>query len=228
MSRPEVPNGIPVSFVFVAMQHRNDTPDPPEKGTTQQLATCIDRLGQGDLQARDDLLSFACGRMEQIARRMLRRFPKVRRWDETGDVVQNAAIRLYHSLGSITPRDARGFLGLAAVHIRRELIDLARKYSGPESHAANSETNCQRLDGEYRSKVDQAADDETIEQLSRWAALHTAAEGLPPEERELFDLVWYMGLGQQEAAAMLGCSVRTIKRRWSSVKQLMRQAAADL
>lgn len=194
-----------------------------------QLEACVDRLGSGDATARDELITFACTRMEQIARRMLKRFPNVRRWDETCDVVQNAAIRLYHSLGNITPHDAKGFLGLAAVQIRRELIDLARKYAGPESHAANRETNCHWLDGEFYPKVNDAVDNaETADELARWTALHKAAENLPQEEKELFDLVWYMGLGQQEAADMLGCSVRTIKRRWDSVKQFMRQAAADL
>lgn len=211
------------------MPHRNEAEERCQAGTTVQMEACVDRLERGDASARDELLTFACGRMEQIARRMLKRFPNVRRWDETGDIVQNAAIRLYRTLGNITPRDAKGFLGLAAVQIRRELIDLARKYAGPESHPANSETNYQRMDGDYRAKVDDAADDgETAEQMARWSALHEAAEKLPPEEKELFDLVWYMGLDQQEAANMLGCSVRTIKRRWDSVKQLMRQAAADL
>jgi RNA polymerase sigma factor (sigma-70 family) len=211
------------------MPRREEATPRSEGGTTVRLEACVDRLEAGDAAARDDLITFACNRMEQIARRMLKRFPNVRRWDETGDVVQNAAIRLYRSLAKVTPRDAKGFLGLAAVQIRRELIDLARKYAGPESHAANCETNFHRLDGEYRAKVDDAADlAETKEQLARWSALHEAAEKLPPEEKELFDLVWYMGLDQQEAANMLGCSVRTIKRRWDSVKQLMRQAAGEL
>lgn len=211
------------------MPHHHNAPAPVTGGTTKLLQGCVERFAGGDAAARDDLITFACGRMEQIAQRMLRRFPQVRRWDETGDVVQNAAIRLYRSLGSVTPRDAQGFLGLAAVHVRRELLDLARKYAGPESHAANRETNCQLVDGVYRAKVEHVPDDaEAREQLGRWTALHEAAGRLPAEEKELFDLVWYMGLEQQEAAEMLGCSVRTIKRRWDSVKQLMRQAAADL
>jgi RNA polymerase sigma factor (sigma-70 family) len=211
------------------MPHRNGAENRCETGETGRMEACVDRLARGDISARDELLTFACGRMEQMARRMLKRFPNVRRWDETGDVVQNAAIRLYRTLGKVAPHDAKGFLGLAAVQIRRELIDLARKYAGPESHPANSETNYQRLDGDCRAKVDDAADHaETAEQMARWTALHEAAEKLPPEEKELFDLVWYMGLDQQEAADMVGCSVRTIKRRWDSIKQMMRQAAADL
>ncbi len=44
--------------------------------------------------------------------------------------------------------------------------------------------------------------------------MHEQVERLPPEEREVFDLCWYHDLTQEEAAAALGVSVRTIKRRW--------------
>lgn len=200
-------------------------PRPSTRGTTVRLEACIERLQSGDLLARDDLVTLACGRMESIARRMLRRFPKVRRWDETGDVVQNATIRLYRSLGNIAPRDARGFLGLAAVHIRRELLDLARRHAGPESFAANHETNYRRQDGQDRDRVNEAADrTDSADQLARWSLLHQSAERLPEEERELFHLVWYMGVKQDEAARMLYCSVRTVKRRWDNVKRLLRDS----
>ena len=205
----------------------NPTRDPQDStgGTTVRLEACIARLGAGDMAARDDLIAFACERMQGMASRMLRRFPKVRRWDETGDVVQNAAIRLYKTLGKITPRDTRGFLGLAAVHIRRELIDLARKHAGPESYAANHETNHQRHDGQEWARVDEAADRaDSLDELARWARLHESANRLPDEERELFHLVWYLGTKQEEAARMLGCSVRTVKRRWESVKRLLAES----
>lgn len=195
-------------------------------GTNVRLEACIARLAAGDKTARDDLIGFACERMQGMARRMLKRFPNVRRWDETGDVVQNAAIRLYRTLGAITPRDARGFLGLAAVHIRRELLDLARKHAGPESYAANHDTNYQRHDGQEWARVDEAADEqaESLDQLARWARLHESAERLPEEEKELFHLVWYLGTKQDEAARMLDCSIRTVKRRWESVKRLLAES----
>jgi RNA polymerase sigma factor (sigma-70 family) len=213
-------------------QNRMNPPlDPGNSsgGTTVRLEACIERLGAGDLTARDDLIVFACDRMQEMAGRMLRRFPKVRRWDETGDIVQNAAIRLYKTLGSITPRSPKGFLGLASVHIRRELLDMARKHAGPESYAANHDTNYQRHDGQEWARVDEAADDEanSLDQLARWARLHESADGLPEDEKELFHLVWYLGTKQEEAARMLDCSVRTIKRRWENVKRLLAESLGD-
>jgi len=197
-------------------------------GEEQRLAACLERLAAGDQKARDDLTAIACERMRGIAHRMLRTFPRVRRWDETGDVVQNAALRLYKSLGKVVPEDARGFIGLAAVQVRRELLDLAKKHAGPESYAANHETNYRRIDGETRAKVDDAPDQgETLERITRWTHLHETAASLPEDERELFHLVWYMGLKQKEAAGVLGCSVRTVKRLWEQAKGLMATAMQD-
>lgn len=191
----------------------------------RQLRASLERLAAGDLRAREDLIVIACERMRGLAHRMLRTFPTVRRWDETDDVVQNAAMRLYRAITQIQPRDARGFIGLAAVQIRRELLDLAKKHAGGESYAANHETNYHRLDGEHRAKIDAAPgyDDEPARQ-ERWTRLHEAAETLPDEERELFHLVWYLGMKQEEASQVLGCSVRTVKRRWESAKVLIATA----
>jgi len=39
---------------------------------------------------------------------------------------------------------------------------------------------------------------------------------LPEEEREIVSLLYYQGLSQAEAAAILGVSVRTVQRYWQS------------
>ena len=119
----------------------------------------------------------------------------------------------------------RSFIGLAAVQVRRELLDLARKHTGPGSYAANHETNMQRIDGDYRAKVDEVqSQSEPSDRLDRWAQLHEAAAALPKDERELFHLVWYLGLKQDAASKLLGCSVRSVKRRWETAKQLLAAA----
>ncbi|MFM7289785.1 MAG: sigma-70 family RNA polymerase sigma factor [Planctomycetia bacterium] len=202
---------------------RSPTASPDEQDP--RLTACLERLATGDLQARDELLAFACERMRGIAHRMLRTFPSVRRWEETDDVVQNAALRLYRAIGQTVPRDARGFSGLAALQIRRELLDLAKKHAGPESYAANHETNFRRVDGEHRARIDEAhLASEPADEIERWARLHTAAGELPDDERELFHLVWYLGMQQAEASVLLGCSIRTVKRRWESAKALLAHA----
>jgi RNA polymerase sigma factor (sigma-70 family) len=190
------------------------------EGQTTRIGAALDRFAAGDVSARDDLIVWASQRMGEIAHRMLRTFPTVSRWEQTDDVVQNAALRLERALQATVPADARGLVGLAATQVRRELLDLAKKYRGPESFASHQETNYQRLGDDLRAKVDDAPQpDEPCDRLDRWTHMHTVAGELPDDEREVFHMCWYLGLKQDEIAALLGCSVRTVKRRWEMAKE---------
>jgi DNA-directed RNA polymerase specialized sigma24 family protein len=50
--------------------------------------------------------------------------------------------------------------------------------------------------------------------LAEWVDFHETIDTLPEPEREVFDLLWYHGLSQDEAAGVLEVDVRTVKRRW--------------
>jgi RNA polymerase sigma-70 factor (ECF subfamily) len=114
---------------------------------------------------------------------------------------------------------------LATLQIRRELVDLARKHRGPESYAANHESNSTVVDSEVVMRVSYAADPYVHDPgVERWAAFHEAAAALPSGEREVFELAWFLGAEQVEVADHLGCSVRTVKRRWDAIKQTLRDA----
>jgi RNA polymerase sigma factor (sigma-70 family) len=215
-------------MLFHAGGYVQEADHPPDATAASRLAQCLARLESGDANAREEVMTLACNRLRQMAHRMLQRYPTVRRYDETDDVVQNAALRLHRALADVHPATVPEFLGLAAVQVRRELIDLARKHVGADSYAANHETNYQRIHGEYRARIDDAASSsEPHEQLARWTRLHEAADSLPADERGLFHLVWYLGADQKEAARVLDCSTRTVKRRWDNVKNLMRDLLQD-
>ena len=156
---------------------------------------------------------------------MLRSFRTVRRWDDTDDVVQNAAIRFLRALDATPLETPEHLVNLATLQIRRELVDLARKHRGPESYAANHESNSTVVDSEVVMRVSYAADPYVHEPgVERWAAFHEAAAALPAGEREVFELAWFLGAEQVEVAEHLGCSVRTVKRRWDAIKQTLRDA----
>ena len=90
--------------------------------STMQLQALLD---QGNDQAYEELLGLASVRLQKLARKMLRDFPKLRRWEQTDDIFQSAALRLHRSLSEVKPESVRQFFGLAATQIRRTLIDLA-------------------------------------------------------------------------------------------------------
>jgi RNA polymerase sigma-70 factor (ECF subfamily) len=54
--------------------------------------------------------------------------------------------------------------------------------------------------------------------LAAWAEFHAAVAALGEADRELFDLLWYQGLTQAEAATLLGVSERTVNSRWLAAR----------
>src|SRR5437879_10261545 len=107
---------------------------------TTRLQHILERLQAGDEAARKELLAGAGERLHRLAHTMLRDYQRLKRWEQTDDVLQSALLRLYRALESVTPATLREFYRLAALQVRRELIDLARHYFGPESPGAHPES----------------------------------------------------------------------------------------
>ena len=194
---------------------------------TLHVQTCLDRLRGGDQAARAELLGCACGRLRGLARKMLKGYPNVRRWEQTDDVLQNAAVRLYRALGQVKPASAADFFRLAALNIRRELLDLAKHYYGPRGQGAHHATWDSGDSSTTRSDSGPAAPHDPSDdpaRLAAWGEFHEQIGALPDEEREVFDLIWYQGLSQAEAAEVLGVSERTVKRRWQAARLKLHEA----
>jgi RNA polymerase sigma-70 factor (ECF subfamily) len=206
-------------------------PFPSDDTTAPEIAACLERLGAGELAARDRIIEICSGRLRLLARRMLARFPTVRRWDDTDDVFQNAALRLHKALGEVRPESTRAIMALAATQLHRELIDLARRHAGPMSFAANHATTTPAVPadgdsvGPAPAGVEAAAAPE--ESLDRWTLFHEAIAALPGELREVFQLVWYLGADQRSIARLLDCSERTVKSRWREARETVRAALDD-
>jgi RNA polymerase sigma-70 factor (ECF subfamily) len=195
-----------------------------DPSSTAQLQHWLDLLRTGDKQSRDRLIEHTCERLRRLTRKMLGGFPGVRRWEETDDVFTEAVSKLHHSLESVCPESPRQFYGLAATQIRRVLIDMARHYHGPQGLASNQDTG--GLDRAGQKGGDREPGDRTDEpaSLSEWTEFHGLVESLPEEEREVFNLLWYEGVPQAEAARILGISPRTLTRRWQDARLRLFQA----
>lgn len=184
---------------------------------TAQLQALLD---EGNERAYGELLSLASTRLQKLARRMLRDFPKLRRWEQTDDVFQTAALRLHRSLSEVKPESVKGFLGLAATQIRRTLIDLARHHYGPEGQGANHVSGAE-VSG---AVMQHGIDTDSPEKLAIWAEFHEQVEQLPEAEREVFQFLWYSGITQRETAELLGISEQTVLRRYHRAKIQLRGA----
>src|SRR5262249_23637588 len=60
--------------------------------------------------------------------------------------------------------------------------------------------------------------------LQAWTAFHAQVERLANEEKEVFDLLWYLELSQAGVAELLKVSERTVKRPWVSARLRLHNA----
>jgi RNA polymerase sigma factor (sigma-70 family) len=186
---------------------------------TACLAQLVAQLARGDTEAREELLAVAGESLRRLTRRMFRAEHRLQRWEQTDDVCQNATLRLYLALAEVRPSSVRDFFRLAALYIRRELIDLARHYYGPQGMGTR-QTTCHPARGTTPSPpaYEQGDTSDEPSRLATWREFHERVAKLPDQEREMFDLLWYEGLEQAEAAAVLGISERTVQRRWQTAR----------
>jgi RNA polymerase sigma factor (sigma-70 family) len=182
-------------------------------GYTSRL---LNQLRQGENSARSELINHAHNRLLHLARKMLRNYPGVRRWEETEDISQDAMVRLFNALATWTPPSSKRFWNLLAMEIRRVLIDLARHYQGPEGLGANHHSDRVRRELDARGNAPEPCSGcgEEPQTLLEWTEFHERVAALPEPERFVFDLLWYRGITQEEAANELGISLRTVRRRW--------------
>jgi RNA polymerase sigma factor (sigma-70 family) len=188
-------------------------PDRPTMQTVQMHAW-LDRIRAGDREACDELIRATCGRMERLARRMLRDFGNLRPVTDTGDLLNGALLRLLETLRKIDPPpSARDFFALAACHVRRELLDLARYY-GTAKRGGPAPVPLGPTGSEGRGIDPAAPAAESLDALESWTWFHEAVEQLPAEQRELVGLRFYHGWTPAQIAELLGLEERTYRRRW--------------
>jgi RNA polymerase sigma-70 factor (ECF subfamily) len=188
--------------------------------TTMRLQSCLERVRGGDATAADELLLYSQNRLRKLTAKMLARLPAVHRWEDTDDVLQQVLMRMDNLLGQLEVIGIQDYFHLAAANIRRVLIDLIRRYKGLQS-MAGPETKPTMADS-AGAAVGEVADPASVSRdaltLDDWSDFHETANGLPEEDRQAFDLLWYHELKQNEAAEVLGISLSTLKRRWQSAR----------
>ena len=184
-----------------------------------RFETALTRLAAGHSEARDELIQISFERLQQLASRMLRQFPGVKRWEETDDVSQQAAVRLWQALGEVQLDSPRHFFNLAAVQVRRELIDMSRKFGGAMGPNRNLESVAGQEQDETPAISHGSSDTYEAGRLASWTEFHDAVELLDDELREVFQLIWYQGLSQDQVALLMTVSQRTVSRRWQKARR---------
>ena len=94
---------------------------------------------------------------------------------------------------------------------------MARHYQGPQGLGAHHST-CAGPDGTVRPSAVASDTTHDPERLFDWTEFHRTVEGMGDDDRKIFDLLWYQGLTQIEAAQILGVSERQVNRRWIAAR----------
>src|SRR5262245_45803639 len=92
---------------------------------TADLVFWVMELRQGRPDAAEPVCRKVVARVEELTRAMFRRFPRVGRFVDVDDVVQNVLIRLLSAIRTVRPTSRRHFYALTGELIRRELLDLS-------------------------------------------------------------------------------------------------------
>ncbi len=209
----------------------SSAPEPSATDSTMAVRHWLERHKEGDDSARRELLEISMRRLRLLARKILADIPSVRQFEDTDDLLQNSALRLWKCLQDHQPETAIDYYRLAACLIRRELIDLSRHHFGHRTAKGVIDTGLSSV-GESAVPVGRQflANDDTFDpqKLSQWTEFHEYVETLPEEDRSLFDLIWYQGLSMEQSSQLMGIPLRTLGRRWKMARvRLYRELLSD-
>jgi RNA polymerase sigma-70 factor, ECF subfamily len=159
--------------------------------------------GTGDLRARDDLLPLVYQELRKCARAYLRRERSDHTLQPTA-LVHEAYLRLVGQ-DRIAWRDRTQFFGVAAHMMRRILVDHARARDAAKRAGAAVRTQISD-----NVRVCNAPDvellllDQALEELGR----------LDARQLQIVEMRYFGGLSEDEVAAALSLSRRTVARDW--------------
>jgi RNA polymerase sigma factor (sigma-70 family) len=194
-----------------------------DEPTTAVIQRCLDAL-QGDASAEPlirALLERAVERLRLLCAALLHRnYPRLAQPPlnlETDELLDSVVAGLLTALQKVRPETVRQFFALANQHMRWQLNDLARLLDKQPRAGALAESSV---------PAPPSSSDSILSQNAR--RMLEAIDGLPEEEREVFELIRIQGLTQTEVAGVTGVSVKTVQRRLNRARLLLAEKLADL
>src|SRR5262245_9485080 len=166
-----------------------------------------------------ELLERAAGRL-LCAAFLHKSYPRLTRPPvnlETDELLRGVVAGLLTALRTTHPPAVRRFFALANQHMRWQLNDLARRLDERPAAAALAESGVAAPPASTASGLGPDG-----------RRMLGAIEGLPEDEREVFELVGIQGLTHAEAAAVVGASEKAVQRRLSRARLLLAERLADL
>ena len=179
-----------------------------ETDHTREVEQLLDRVNEGDLTARDELVERIQHELRGIARKALAGERERDAVLQTTVLVNEAYVKLFER-GPTSWKNRRHFFGAAKRAMRQLLVDWARERKGQKRGGGERAVTL----GEW---IPQASGD-----VVEIFALDEALEKLAKLDARQADVVEYkclLGLGNAEIAEILDVSLRTVVDDWKHAK----------
>jgi len=181
-----------------------------------ELTQLLRKVREGDDGARDALFAAAYSGLQQLARSRLRQGGRSTLLD-TRSLVHESYLRCVQS-GSLQAEDRRAFFAYASQVMRSVIVTAARKRAADKRGGGRRPVTL----SEQVSDESQAGEEDILR-------VHEALESLEQVDARLAQVVqmrYFGGYSEQEIAATLDVTERTVQRLWLKAR-LMLQAAME-
>lgn len=180
------------------------------------ITTLLQRIGNGDVAAHEKFSKLVYNELKKIAQGYRAR----ERSDHTlrpTEIVHEAYMELFGKK-PIKFQDRSHFYRVAALQMRRFLIDYGRARRGPERRRDLAVWVPEEMLASPAASAANTMVHELLDQMEREV----------PAAAEVVDLKFFSGLTSEEIAEVLHISVATVRRRWASAqKWLLRNIKAS-
>ena len=186
-----------------------------DSSSDSPVTVLLHRLRDGDPEALERLLPLVYDDLRALARAQLRGERAGHTLNATA-LVHEAYLRL-NAREQLEPTDRRHFFAIAAQAMRRVLIDYARMRNRRK-----------RGGGEPVASLDEAAlltDEAAAELLSLDEALVRLARA-NARAAQVVEQRFFAGLTLEETADVLGVSIKTVQRDWTTARAWLRKEIA--
>jgi RNA polymerase sigma-70 factor, ECF subfamily len=182
--------------------------DEPTHG---QITAILGRIKDGDAQAVSELAPLVALELRRLAAASLRRQPPGHTWQPT-DLVNELWVRLLKR-EELQFENRAHFMGVAAHLMRVMVIDHARARCSlkrmPDSPTSNA--------GDAFAALLNLTESRSVELVALDGALSRLAE-ISPRQARIVEMRYFGGFTSEEAAEILGLSVKTVKRDWAAAR----------
>lgn len=163
------------------------------------------RVKDGDAIAFQHAYSAAYAELKRLAHAQLRHN---RGAADTTALVHEAYLKLCGNAGGI--HDRHNLMGLAASAMRQVLVDLARRRNALKREGVMVTLHTQLPDAQ-QSALEILALDTSLDRLAK----------IDPRSAQLVELRYFGGYSEEETAAILGVTERTLRRDWRRARAFL-------